>query len=80
LLATRVISRIRTAIGLQLPVRTIFEAPTILQLAKIISEQIGDRVTAADAGALLTRLSSYSPELAQTVHKAASTQSYAQSH
>jgi hypothetical protein len=77
LLATRVISRIRIAIGLQLPVRSIFEAPTIRQLAKIIAEQIGDRVIAADAGALLTRLSSYSPELA---HEAASTQSYAQSH
>ena len=62
LLVTRVISRIRSAIGLQLPVRSVFESPSIRQLSKIIAREIGERVTATRSEALLTRLSVYSPE------------------
>jgi hypothetical protein len=65
LLVTRVISRIRSAIGLQLSVRSVFESPTIRQLSKIIAHEIGERVTATQSEALLTRLSVYSPEHVQ---------------
>jgi amino acid adenylation domain-containing protein/FkbM family methyltransferase len=40
LLATQVISRVRNAFRLDLPVRRVFEAPTIAQLAAVIDESI----------------------------------------
>jgi acyl carrier protein len=38
LLATQVISRIRTAFGAEVPLRAMFEAPTIAEFAVAISE------------------------------------------
>ena len=39
LLATRVISRVRDSFHMEVPLRTIFEAPTIAGLAQLITEQ-----------------------------------------
>ena len=48
LLATQVVSRVREALGVELPLRRIFEAPTIRQIAQEIDRELG----AADAAVL----------------------------
>src|SRR5206468_12326366 len=45
--ATQVISRLRTALGVEVPLRAIFEAPTVETLASSIDAQAGGT---ADAG------------------------------
>ncbi|MEH2084715.1 MAG: non-ribosomal peptide synthase/polyketide synthase [Nostoc sp.] len=40
LLATQVISRLQSALGILLPLRSLFESPTVAQLSEIISSQL----------------------------------------
>ncbi|MGH3863867.1 non-ribosomal peptide synthetase, partial [Actinokineospora sp.] len=44
LLATRLISRVRESLGVDLPVRALFQAPTVLDLAEVISSGTPARI------------------------------------
>jgi len=56
LLAMQVISKIRGALGIQLAVRTLFEKPTVRELAKDIVEDVAGRVEVTNSEELLQKL------------------------
>ena len=64
LLATQVVSRMRKALNCELPLRSLFESPTIAQLA----EQIGSKAT--DAERLLAEIEKLSDEEVEALLKA----------
>jgi amino acid adenylation domain-containing protein len=43
LLATQVMSRVREAFGIELPVRSLFSAPTVRELAEIVEQELRER-------------------------------------
>ncbi|HEY6121542.1 MAG TPA: phosphopantetheine-binding protein, partial [Pyrinomonadaceae bacterium] len=64
LLATQVVSRMRKALKCELPLRSLFESPTIAQLA----EQIGSKAT--DAEQLLAEIEKLSDQEVEALLKA----------
>jgi acyl carrier protein len=65
LLATQVISRVRAELGVDLPLRTIFEAPTVAGLAEAVNELGGTPAAAADMDRMLADLEGLSEEEVQ---------------
>jgi acyl carrier protein len=56
LMATRIIARVHSELGVRVPVRSLFSAPTIRQFARAIVQQIAERIKAAQSRVLVTKL------------------------
>jgi amino acid adenylation domain-containing protein len=65
LLATQVVSRIRAAFQVELPLRSLFEKPTIAELAFAITQSRGGTARAEEIDRILANIESLSDEEAQ---------------
>jgi acyl carrier protein len=65
LLATQVVSRIRSAFNLELPLRSLFEKPTVAGLAEAIMQSLADNAEPNRTADILTRIESLSDEEAE---------------
>jgi acyl carrier protein len=63
--ATRIISRIIAAFKLQLPIRALFDSPTVAAMAAVISSKAGRKADEKDLQRLLREVESLSDEKAE---------------
>ncbi|HEY7862309.1 MAG TPA: phosphopantetheine-binding protein, partial [Thermoanaerobaculia bacterium] len=61
LLATQVISRLREAFGLELPLRILFETPTVEELALAIAQARAEQAAPDELARLLEEIEKESP-------------------
>src|SRR3970282_2073754 len=62
LLATQVISRVREAFQMDLPLRIIFEKPTVEQLTMVLMEKLSERGAGEEMPRILAEVESLSEE------------------
>jgi acyl carrier protein len=65
LLATQIVSRIRSVLSIELPLRVVFESPTIEQTAAFIAENCGKRVGEKELRRMIGELDALSDEETQ---------------
>jgi acyl carrier protein len=67
LLATQIVSRIRTVFSIELPLRHMFESPTVAAIAVIIEENQAQRMSEAELARLLSEIEVKTEEEAQKI-------------
>ena len=67
LLATQVISRVINTFGVSVSLRSLFQAPTVADMALIITQKMAENADSKDIDRLLTQLESLSDEEAQHI-------------
>jgi acyl carrier protein len=67
LLATQVMSRIRSAFSIDLPLRRMFESPTVAAIAVIIEESQAQRMSEAELAYMLSEIEVTTEEEAQRI-------------
>jgi acyl carrier protein len=67
LAASRVVSRVLKHFRLQIPLQSLFQMPTIAQMAELITEHEGNRLADAELEGILDELESLSDDQAQRI-------------
>ncbi len=65
LLATQVISRVREAFQMDMPLHTIFEKPTVEELTMVIMEKLSERGSGEEVARILAEMESLSEDEAR---------------
>jgi hypothetical protein len=65
ILASKLISRLRETFQVELPLRTFFEAPTIIGLAEMMVKDPGEKIRIERIAELLISIASYSDDEAE---------------